>query len=83
LLLFDVNIDRLGRLIRNHNDGTKSRTAAFKRHGRLGKINLDLRLGTVFLNAVSSIQELLDRDGSTYRLQRILVPISNSDWLPD
>jgi hypothetical protein len=82
LLLFDVDIERLGRLFRNQAKKTRSRTPAFKTYWAGLTKNMDRYSGWVIVNGVGSLQELVDTRGRQVRVNRALRPISNSAWLP-
>jgi hypothetical protein len=81
LLLFTADKERLGRLIRNRPHGRKSRMSRIEQFGSY-KINMDKRTGDVQIRSHDTIQELIDDLGSSYRIQRALVPISNEVLLP-
>jgi len=74
LRLVDVSPERLGRLIRNRNKGTRSRVNRYddRRNGHcLLKYECD-----------GSIQTLLDKYGRQYPIARVLTRIPNDAWLP-
>jgi len=71
LLLLDISPERLGRLIRNQRDGTKSRAST----------PADRRVGNLLLKRYETIQQLLDQYGSPIR--RISERIPNDLWLPE
>jgi hypothetical protein len=73
LLLQDISPERLGRRMRNHDKGTKS---------RVGKRD-DRRVGGDLLRSCETIQHLRDRFGTKYSLGRVLTRIPNDRWLPD
>ena len=81
MLLVYIDPERLGRLIRNRVNGTKSRTAVI---GKVGNrmVNLDRKSGGVILRAYGTMQELLDQCGAPLRLRRILRIIPNDAFLP-
>jgi hypothetical protein len=72
LLLYSVEADRLGRLVRNRTTGKKSRLSKY----------LDGRTGHVLINSVGSIQELIDQYVRLGRLSRVLRVIPNEGLLP-
>jgi hypothetical protein len=72
LLFQTVDPDQLGRLIRNRNAGKRSRVSD----------DTAVRTGHVFVNSVSSIQELIDKYRKLGKLSRILQTIPNEGWLP-
>jgi hypothetical protein len=82
LLLVDVEIERLGRIFRNRANKTRSRTPAFETDWRGVERNMDRYWGEVIVRSVGSLQELLDTHGREVRVNRALLPISNSAWLP-
>lgn len=81
LLLFDVDRRRLGRLIRNQITGRKRRAPEILRTEGF-YVNLDGRTGEVYGRSHDTVQELIDQLGRSYRLRRVLVPISNLPLLP-
>jgi hypothetical protein len=70
LLLLDISPERLGRIIRNRREGTKSRAST----------PIDRRVGNVLIKRHETIQQLLDQYGSPIR--RISEQIPNNRWLP-
>jgi hypothetical protein len=82
LLLFDVDRERLGRLIRNSLDGTRRRKSGLERIGG-SLINFDKRTGDVNVRAHWTIQGLIDELPRSYRVRRALIRISNQELLPD
>lgn len=81
LVGFNVDTERLGRLVRNRANGTKSRTASMVRLGnRL--VNLDRRLGQTILNSKDTLQEALDRFGGIGKLRPSLGPVEVGAYLP-
>jgi hypothetical protein len=73
LLLFDVDEGKVGRLLRNNRQGGRSRTTTF----------LDQRLGGAMVRGSWSVQQFLDRFRPwKFRVERALVPIDSTDWLP-
>jgi len=75
LLLFDVDRQRLGRLIRNSNTGRRGRTPEIVQSGRY-RVDISGRTGEVYVRAHDTIQELVDQLKSSYRVHRALVQIS-------
>jgi hypothetical protein len=75
LLLFDVDIERLGRLVRNQSTGKKSRASG-------SNYFTDRRTGHTLMKSVDGIQELIDLYGSQLRVHRVLRRISNEALLP-
>lgn len=76
LLLYDVDIERLGRLNRNRVKGKRSRanqTAA----------RINRRTGEVIRRSYFTVQELIDRQKQYYRVHRALSPISIGFLLPE
>ena len=83
LRLVEVDPERLGRSIRNHHDGGKSRSGDIQtRHWDGLRYNEDLRYGRAVMDSCDSMQELLDKYGAQYRIHRIITSIPNEDWLP-
>jgi hypothetical protein len=72
LLLYRVEEDRLGRLVRNQHSGKRRRVSN----------SLDERMGHVLISSVGSVQELIDQYGPCGRISRALRVISNEGWLP-
>lgn len=81
LLLYRVDPERLGRLIRNRSQGKKSRTSEFVKSEF--KYNIDANTGSVHVRACDTIQELIDELKGSHRIRRALVPISNEVLLPE
>jgi hypothetical protein len=76
LLLSEVDIERLGRLNRNHVKGKRSRanqTAA----------RINRRTGEAIQRSYFTVQELIDRQKQYYRVHRALSPISIEFLLPE
>jgi hypothetical protein len=74
LRLVDISSERLGLIIRNRNDGTKSRVATSD----------DKRTGSALLKYCDgSIHELLRKFGKIYPTRRVLTRIPNERWLPE
>jgi hypothetical protein len=87
LLLYEVDAEKLGRLVRNKRDGTRSRNANIEYDKRMRReVNLDLKAGNHFLRSTSCAQELIDKMGPCtawgIRVHRALLPIPNDVWLP-
>jgi hypothetical protein len=82
LLLYDIEPERLGRLLRNRSTGRRSRRSAIGNYGHGGQFNLDGRTGHVLINSVGSVQELIDRYGSWLRLHRVLSRMVTESLLP-
>jgi hypothetical protein len=83
LLLYSVNPDRLGRLVRNRLDGTKSRVPKMENWSLVDLVNIDRKKGGVMIRAHDTIQELIDHRGGASRIQSALVPISVGQLLPE
>jgi hypothetical protein len=81
LRLYDVDRQRLGRLIRNQIGGKRSRSPEIMHMGQY-RVNIDGRTGEVLSRAHNTIQELIDLLKPSYRIHRALVPISNEGLLP-
>lgn len=81
LMLVDIDADRLGRVIRNRNEGTRSRTPEVGRFFKR-EINLDRKRGGVLLKSVGTVQEVIDCYGSLIPVSRILERIPAQDFLP-
>jgi hypothetical protein len=84
LLLFEIDAEKLGRLVRNKRNRTRSRTAAFGTY-RFGHLfNRDAKFGNLMIRACVTAQELIDRTGATFRVHRALVGIPTGffDGLP-
>ena len=81
LLGFNVDEERLGRLVRNRANGTKSRTAPMVRLGNR-QVNLDRRLGATILNGSETLQQALDRFGGIGKLRPALKPVEVGAYLP-
>jgi hypothetical protein len=87
LLLYELDKELLGRLLRNKRDGTKSRKPQWNR-----KLNLDLYHGHIFSSVfakvkiggciIISVQKLIDEIGSDVRVHRALHRISSEPLLP-
>ena len=83
LRLVDVDPEQLGRLVRNRHDGGKSRTPKFQTRKWDGlRWNTDEYYGRAMLHSCDSMQELLDKYGTDYRIARIITSIPNEGWLP-
>ena len=82
LLLYDVDRERLGRLIRNRSQRKRSRVSKINQTGRY-RIDIDGRTGEVHVRSQNTIQELIDKLKSSNRIQRALVAISNEGLLPE
>jgi hypothetical protein len=81
LLLYSVEPERLGRLIRNRASGGRSRRSEIKQTNRF-RVNIDRRTGEVHVRARDTVQELIDQIGASSRVRRALVPISGETLLP-
>ena len=81
LLGYDVDAERLGRLLRNRTNGTRSRKPLFVELGnRL--VNGDRRLGSSILHGFDTLQQALDRFGGLSLLKPSLTPIEIDAYLP-
>jgi hypothetical protein len=91
LLLYDINRERLGRLLRNQASGRRSKTAEMEIWANKSfkyVVNPDARLGDIYVRSYDTVQELVDALKSTHRirsdrLRPALIPISNEFLLPD
>ena len=86
LLLYRVDAERLGRLIRNRSRGKRSRTSQFEQWGDRFTVNIDAKTGSVHIHACDTVQELIDKLKRSFgfdRIRRALVPISNESLLPE
>jgi hypothetical protein len=72
LLLHDISPERLGRRMRNHRKGTKSRVGTRD----------DQRIGGDQLRSCETIQQLRDKFGAKYSLGRVVTRIPIDRWLP-
>jgi hypothetical protein len=81
LVLYTIDPERLGRLVRNHASGTRSRTAEIGQWGGFNG-NIDGKKGRILVRGFDTIQELIDHFGRTVRVHRALVLISSSQLLP-
>jgi hypothetical protein len=82
LRLYDIDRRRLGRLITNRVRGKKSRASKIDQTGRY-RVSIDGRTGEVYVRSYDTVQELIDKLKSSYRVHRVLVPISNECLLPE
>jgi hypothetical protein len=85
LLVTIEDEEKLGRLVRNRNEGGKSRKSPLRPYGSLPPLNIDARLGHILLvNADDCMQKLIDQFGygSRYRLQRAMIELPTEPWLP-
>jgi hypothetical protein len=69
LLLVDIDPERLGRLIRNRNAGTRSETSGS-----------DGTIGRRWLNTKPTIQEIIDALRRTVKVSRALVLLPITEW---
>jgi hypothetical protein len=91
LLLYDVDRERLGRLLRNQASGKRSQTVkmeVWRNKSFTYVVNPDARLGDTYVRSYDTIQELVDSLKSSHRirshrLRPALIPISNEFLLPD
>jgi hypothetical protein len=72
LLLCDVDVERLGRLVRNHSEGTRSKSPTKQ----------DRRGGLTILQAHATIQQFLDDYAAPVRIRHALIELPNDAWLP-
>jgi hypothetical protein len=86
LLLYDVDRERLGRLLRNQTSGRRSKTAemeVWRNKSFKYVVNPDARLGDIYVRSYDTIQELVDSLKSSHRIHQALIPISSAFLLPD
>jgi hypothetical protein len=81
LMLYAINRERLGRLIRNRARGNRSKVPEFRPINGF-KINWDKRTGDVWIRAHDTVQEVIDQLKASHRIYRALAPISNEVLLP-
>ena len=82
LLLYYVDRERLGRLIRNRSKGKRNRVSKVDQAGRY-RIYIDGRTGETHVRAHYTAQELIDKLRPLIRINRALVPIPNELLLPE
>jgi hypothetical protein len=85
LLLYEVDCQRLGRLIRNCLSGKRSRVSVIKQTSGY-RVNIDGRTGETHRRVAGTIQELIDnlaRVRERVRVKRALLPLSNETLLPE
>ena len=85
LLLYEVDCQRLGRLIRNCLSGKRSRVSAIKQTSGY-RVNIDGRTGETHRRVAGTVQELIDsfqRVRERVRVKRALSPLSNETLLPE
>jgi hypothetical protein len=82
LLLYTVNRQRLGRLLRNRITGKRRRTPEIHQSGRYG-YDIEGKTGEVYARSYDTVQELIDKLRSSCRIDRALVSISNEALLPE
>jgi hypothetical protein len=80
LLLYTVNRQRLGRLLRNRVTGKRRRTPEIHQSGRYG-YDIEGKTGEACVRSFETVQELIDKMKS-FRIHRALVSISNEMLLP-
>ncbi len=82
LVFYDIDPERLGRLLRNAATNGKSRTSPTKELYPGGwVVNLDRRAGHAMINGAGTIQEVIDRYGSQLRVHRALTLLPIDDLL--
>jgi hypothetical protein len=72
LLLLDTTPERIGLYLRNRRQGTRSRMPN----------RLDERQGTVVLDSVFSMQELIDECGRCFDIRRVMTELPSEPFLP-
>jgi hypothetical protein len=75
-LLYEIDEELLGRLLRNRNERTRRR--AEQRCG----LKSDRRVGQTFSASYSTVQEIIDGLRHLVRIDRALVPLPIEPWLP-
>ena len=81
-MFYDIDPERLGRLLRNAATKGKSRTSPTKEFYPGGRVvNLDRRAGQAMIFGAGTIQEVIDRYGSQLRVHRALTPLPVDDLL--
>jgi hypothetical protein len=91
LLLYDINCERLGRLLRNQASGRRRKTVdmeVWTNKSFKYVVSLDAALGDTYARAYDTIQELVDTlkslklKSSSHRIREVLIPISSEAFLP-
>jgi hypothetical protein len=90
LLLYDVDRERLGRLLRNQASGKRSQTVkmeVWRNKSFKYVVNPDAALGDTYARSCDTIQELVDTLKSSHRIRsdhirQVLIPISSEAFLP-
>jgi len=79
LAVYDIDVERLGRLLRNRWNGTKSRDPLLRKL-HLVEVSQDWRLGSIMLARYSNLQEAVDGLGGLRKLGACLVPVEVGWW---
>src|SRR5262249_27110999 len=82
LLLYDVDRQKLGRMLRNRWAGRRRRTPEVTRSGKY-EYDIEVATGEVCMQIHQTVQELIDKRKSACRVQRALILLSNETLLPD
>jgi len=83
LLLYKVDSERLGRMIRNKAKGTKRTKPEKTTSRRVMPFNDDLRVGETIRIAYETAQQVAARFAPDLRVRRALTRIPNDAWLPN
>lgn len=79
LLRYEVNFERLGRLIRSRGTGRRTRAATTGRVNR-PEDRSERKIEDFLMRTYGTVQELVDAWKSKIRIHRALVPVSNQNW---